>query len=251
MHQDRHGSLQILEGLLDIAHVVLRVQRALLSDLNPLMTPLPFLAAAVRHTRKPVPRSNYFYSLQEDMSVAITDSLNTYRDVRDGVCRYMFKMMYGSFGLGAFSTEVREKPPEPMPAFTASEREQMEAQYENGGFADAFVRMVLALKLQDGMIERRSVMLAAQLWSEDSRLADISAQKRKRIIREQARLLHFDPQRAIDALPSLLRKKNERKDALDMVRHVMLTSDQSNQLEGPVAEHIARVLELPLNSKPH
>lgn len=229
----------------------LRVQRALLSDLNPWLTPLPFLAAAVRHTRKPVPRSNYFYSLQEDMSVAISDSLNTYRDVRDGVCRYMFKMMYGSFGLGAFFNEVREKTPEPMPAFTASEREVMDAQYETGGFAEAFVRMVLALKLQDGMIERRSVMLAAQLWREDPRLVDISAQKRKRIIREQARLLYFDLQRAINALPSLISKKSERKDAFDMVRHVMLAADQSTQLEGPIAEQIARVMEIPLHSKPH
>lgn len=229
----------------------LRVQRALLSDLNPWLAPLPFMAAVVKHTRKPVPKSNYFLALQEDMSVAITDSLNTYRDVRDGICRYMFKSMYGTFGLGAFFPEVREKTPEPMPTFTDLEREEMEAQYEMGGFPQAFVRMVLAIKQQDGMIERRTAMLADQLWREDARLMDVTPRRRKHIIREQARLLYFDKNRAIDALPQLLKKKTERKDAFDMLKHVMLVSNESGQLEGPVVEHMARVLDINLAEKLH
>jgi hypothetical protein len=50
--------------------------------------------------------------------------------------------------------------------------------------------------------------------------------------------------RAIDALPRLLKKKSERKDAFEMLKHVMLASDESGQLEGPVVERMARVLDL-------
>ena len=73
----------------------LRMQRWMLSDINPCMWPLQPMAQAVRKFRKPPMQDNPWYEFEGLISEGIAASLNLYRDLRDATYETIFYQIYG------------------------------------------------------------------------------------------------------------------------------------------------------------
>ena len=86
----------------------LRVQRWALSDLNPLLWPLPALASAVKAGRRPAPPDNPYRQAEKAVSDVITAGLDLYRDLRDAAMEALFFQIYG--GLLAAGRGGRRRP---------------------------------------------------------------------------------------------------------------------------------------------
>ena len=80
----------------------LRVRQYVLSDLNPFLLTLPFLAAVAREDRRPASEDNIFVQYERRFSTMIVSALNFYRDVRDCCVEQAVRSVYGPTGLGAF-----------------------------------------------------------------------------------------------------------------------------------------------------
>ena len=73
-----------------------RMQRWMLSDLNPMMAPVKAMAASVRANRRPAPPDNPFSRVERAASKQIEEALDQYRDTRDELTERVFKAIYES-----------------------------------------------------------------------------------------------------------------------------------------------------------
>jgi hypothetical protein len=223
----------------------LRLQRSLFSDRNPFMAPLTWLAPAVREARRPAAETNVFVRLERELSESVVVSLDTYRDVRDKVGQMVFRSVYGPAGLGAFF------PPEPTTMRGANERQAQAwesrrrallQRMDKGGLSEAVIRIVLAGMVQEGTVERRSGLIARQLWDEHPELGRLAPVERKAKIREQALLLHLDYERAIETLAQLLPTSVERRKAIDLAKAVLMVEQGDPITSSPLASKLREVL---------
>src|SRR5512139_3392178 len=121
-----------------------RLQRYLLSDLNPAMWPVKMLAEMVRAQRRPASPDNPFVQAERQMSDSIEKSLDTYRDLRDAWSERLFKAIYESPWLAAMVGLTGTTDPRQAPKPAAKLREELkrlkvselEAQIEQGTLLD-------------------------------------------------------------------------------------------------------------------
>ena len=93
----------------------LRVSRYFFSDLNPWMWPFQFWADQIRENRAddiPASQDNIFLGWEKTMSTMIVDSLNTFRDIRDGWGELVFKTIYENPWMNLMSGFFTEAAPD-------------------------------------------------------------------------------------------------------------------------------------------
>ena len=201
----------------------LRVQRYLLSDLNPWMIPVKAGAAAINNgnRRKPAPGGNPFVLWEKMVSDMIVNGLNRLRDARDAAYEQLFKTLYESPGMRMLAKFIaiegpqNEKQLEELRRLDAARwRRHMDA----GEFADAMVRIFLAVGFADQVAGRRGYAAIREVLAQSRRMQAIFAEDLRQIIREQSRILQTDTDLAIDALPRILTDPREREEARTMLR---------------------------------
>jgi hypothetical protein len=192
----------------------LRVPYEWWSDRNPLASGVAHLAGNVKQERKSVAADNPFWQMQTVMSNAIETSLNYYRDMRDAAVEQMFETIYGAPWLQAMAglpaplgneeTAAVTQPgaAEERDASVAAEHERLRAAMTAGGLAEASMRALLFVRRTHGEADERRFNLARAMLGT---LSDRGILAFKEVVREQAKLLRFDSNAAIDALPALLK----------------------------------------------
>jgi hypothetical protein len=98
--------------------------------------------------------------------------------------------------------------------------EAIKTREEQGGFAEAVLRIMLAVAQAEQMFDARGFRLAQRIKQEDATLRHIPREHLKAAAREQAFMLRFDRDRALAALASMLPTEGERRKALDIVRRI-------------------------------
>jgi hypothetical protein len=212
----------------------LRLQHLALSDLNPAAPWLRQAAEQARDQRVAVAADNPWLAWEHLGSAWITQALNTLGGLRDQASAQWVTQAYGPQGLGALL------PPqvagESMTASAhagrdeAALRRQALARVGQGGFAEAVCRIVLAGLAHRGVVERRSLRLGQllarahgevtnHLGLADAALRDMDWQ---RLIDEQALIVAFAGEAALDALPRLLPTKAARERALALAAAVLM-----------------------------
>lgn len=225
----------------------LRLQHYLFSDLNPFMASIANMANRVRSYRKPAPNDNYFLALEKDISQCIEETLNAYRDIRDNATRDFVRAFYGPFGLGAiFPPEQAEKTEaeikETIKAQLKAKKAQMENRFEEGGFVEAVVRMLVAGIKKRGAAERRSFLIAEELRKQNGDLPWPTRSEFKKLLREQTLIFSLDPERAIEALPKLLPTKEERIKAVALVGKVLMAEPELADPKSQLARRVKEIL---------
>ncbi len=222
-----------------------RVQHYIFSDRNPFMMGVKMMAEMARANRQPVSRNNPFLRQEKQTSETIINTLNSYRDARDDSYRVIYNAIYGPLGLGAFfptRTETR-KPQRDEREIRAMFANLIDTMAE-GGFAVGFARVLMHLSRADRDVEPRAFILLAQAVEQNDKLREVGAEKMRQFTHDQFVLLRIAEEDALKALPQLLPTQEERREAYDLAKHIILFEDQPNKAEVEVMKHLEEILEL-------
>jgi hypothetical protein len=230
----------------------LRLERFAISDMNPMMGPLQVMAHAVRENRRPVAADNAFVTTEQAVSQQIEKSLDLYRDMRDRTQELLFKAIYNSpliealAGLRAPYADA-SKPrarDEHAEQLLAAKIEAIRTREEQGGFAEAVLRIMLAAAQAEHMFDARGFRLAQRIKQEHPVLRELSREWVRAAAKEQAFMLRFDQERALAALPRLLPTEEERREALAIVRQIGYADGEITPESEAMLEKIERILGL-------
>ncbi|MEW5722245.1 MAG: DUF3141 domain-containing protein [Thermodesulfobacteriota bacterium] len=232
----------------------LRSQRYMVSDLNPWLWPVKHLAPLVKKNRRPVKEDNLFWKLQQNMSDNMVEWLDFYRDVRDQYVEDAFKAVYSSPWLKALFPGRRRAAPDPAAqAAEQKAREEEEqadrarwlAAADQGGFMEGLVRIMLAAANADHVLDRREFLAAEAAVREHPAFHQIEPEAFKEMVKDQARILQTDEDRALAALRMLLPRPEDRAAALEIAERIVRADEELSPEEAVVLARIKEVLERP------
>jgi tellurite resistance protein len=206
----------------------LRLQRFMISDMNPMMGALQVMAHAARENRRSVAADNSFVKAEQAVSKQIEQSLDLYRDMRDRNQELLFKAIYNSplvealAGLRApyaDATKPRARD-EHAERLLAAKVEAIRTREEQGGFAEAVLRILLAVAQAERMFDARGARLARRIKEEHPVLRQLTREQVRAIAKEEAFMLRFDEDSALAALPKMLPNPDQRREAVEIVRRI-------------------------------
>ncbi|MDJ0808931.1 MAG: DUF3141 domain-containing protein [Desulfobacterales bacterium] len=200
----------------------LRVQRYMLSDLNPWMIPIRAWADVIKNNdrRQPVGEDNIYRIWEKRMSDTIVDGLNLYRDMRDAACELMFQTIYESPWMKMLSDFVGPVAPrndQELEEMRRRDAERWRRHMTTGEFEDAVVRIFLAIGFSDQVVRRKGYKVIGRLFADNPRMRALDLDDLQQIVREQSRIVQTDVDQAIEHLPRLLPRGKDRREALAMI----------------------------------
>lgn len=187
----------------------------------------------VKEHRSPVPPDNVFWQLQSMTSDWIEKWLDGYRDVRDKWQEDLFHAIYGSpilqamVGLSGSEGEARIKPGEDAlhRELVARRIDELRRSMDVGGPLEATVRALVYVRLPGGAVDERAFVFLQKLKDEAGRGLDLATFKA--LLREQFFMLLVDEERAVEAIPRMLRKDPDRAHELRSVLQRLLKATGS------------------------
>lgn len=226
----------------------LRMQRYLLSDLNPWMIPVKTWAGAIKKNgwRRPVADDHRLRQSEDRFSEAVIDTIERWCALRDRMSEVFFRAIYESPWMKWFypldSTEAHEAEIQ-LEALRRQDADHWRKAMDQGGFAEAVIRMILALMLADRDVARKGYQLAGRLFQTEPRLKRIERAQLKSIILYQARILQTDTNLAIETLPALLPTPEDRRQAMELLNAAIQDAGRPlNPQEQTVLKRIGAVL---------
>jgi tellurite resistance protein len=228
----------------------LRLERLMISDMNPMLWPLQVMAHAVREDRRPAATDNSLVKTQQAISQQIEKSLDQYRDMRDRYQELLFKTIYNSplvealAGVRAPHADAR-KPrarDEHAEQLLAARIAAIKTREEQGGFPEAVLRIMLAVAGAEHMFDARGFRLAQRIKQEDPLLRRIPREQMRAAAKEEAFMLRFDQERALAALPLMLPTEKERREAVEIVRRIGYADGEITPESETMLEKIERIL---------
>jgi tellurite resistance protein len=199
----------------------LRFQRYIFSDLNPAVRPVKALADMVRKTRRPVRTENPLVDLEKQVNKVIVDTLNLYRDTRDRHQETLFRSIYGREILHQAFVEGRREicaAGEGLPASCVPE--EIEKAFESGGQAEGLIRVMMAVTMADRIFDRAEYAYAEKVALSHPIFSEIRPAVFKDMVKQQAMVLQADEKRALKALGRLIKKPEDRREALALGRQI-------------------------------
>ncbi|MCI4663402.1 MAG: DUF3141 domain-containing protein [Neomegalonema sp.] len=200
----------------------LRMQRALMSSHNPMLSPLPRLAAAIETQPRRAAPDNPFLAAEKLWADVIEQSLDFARDIRDAWYEWLFFATWSTPWARAFGRthQLRRTLKNDVELKNLPEVQAALRNMRRGGFAEAVIRMLILLAESRGNVRRDRLERSARILTQDEPFRSMTADERKLLIQEQTMIVHFEPEHAIESLPALLPRKKERELACKVVRYV-------------------------------
>jgi tellurite resistance protein len=226
----------------------LRTQRYLLSDQNPMLWPYKYMAPFVKENRHSVKDDNIFMQWEKKMSDAIITSLNGYRDYRDNFIGSTFRFIYENPWMETLFPE-EQKGDEGVvdrvdPLQEKIEKELWAKAMVQGGFEAAVIRIVLAVSGADHSIDQREFLVTREIIEKNEKLSKLKPKELKQLTKEQAALVSYDLDEAINTLPKLITKKVERQEALEVAHAIAAADLEIDEKEKEVLDKICNALNL-------
>jgi pimeloyl-ACP methyl ester carboxylesterase len=224
-----------------------RVQRRALGSANPSMVMVKDAARKIESRRKPADPANPFLALERLWAEGIVQSFDFWRDLRDAAYEMSFFGLYGSPWMQRIgeSQAFERKRLDPKDLAHLPEVEAILLGLDRGGFEVAVIRMLILLADSRGTVRRDRLERSAQVLSKDEPFASLGAEKRAALIREQAIVVEFAGERAIEALPALLTTPAEREKALKVVEYIAGSLEEMEPQTLRMLQNMRAVLGLP------
>ncbi|MGH7122081.1 MAG: DUF3141 domain-containing protein [Acetobacteraceae bacterium] len=207
-----------------------RLQFAMFSDHNPLMSPVKPMAEAVRAARQPVAPDNPFLALERTMSSAIESWLEICGNIRDTVSEAIFLAAYGSpllqamVGLGPQIAPAHQRIERDLARELAAARlrSELEQRFEAGGIREATIRALIYVRIPEGQIDERGFAALQAIRAARPAAERVSMAEWKTIFRDQYLLVLLDEKRAASTIPKLLpANQDERRTALEILHRAL------------------------------
>jgi len=227
-----------------------RLQRYLLSDLNPAMWTVKTLAQLVRAQRQPAAADNPFVQAEHQVSDAIERSLDQYRDTRDARQERLFQAIYESPWLAALVGLTGKTDPQraPKPAKKLREElkrlklQELQSQLEAGSVLDAWIRVQLYQGFEEQVFDERPFRLVQQLIEKLPEAERPTIDQLKAAVKRQMFTLLLDEERAVNALPRLLPEMQQRRQVLKFAR--LIATARAGQLSAAQERRFQRLEEI-------
>lgn len=225
----------------------LRLQRELLSSMNPFLSALPGWAEKTRAEREPVAQDNPFVELERVNAAMIEQSMDLFRDLRDTMYENLFYSIWGSPYMRWFG---RSK----QPGRTLKNADELRSlppvqaalmHIEEGGFREAVVRMLILLAESRGNVRRDRLERSSRVLTQDEPFRSLTPDERSFMLQEQTLIVEFAPERALSSLPKLLKTKEERELACKVVRYIPGDIDEMTPHTLETLQSFHKVLGLP------
>jgi hypothetical protein len=203
----------------------LRLSYTMFADRNPCMTGIHSLAAQVSAGRKPIAADNPFLAVQKLTSDHVVASLDSYRVARDQMSERMFFGFYGSPAVQALvglneDSIVRPAPDTPPEKLAVQHGRTVayRAELTTGGFSEALTRTVLYVTASEQRFDQRC---ALALNVARRHLMHLSLAAFKVMVRDQFFVLQLEPERAVEALRSMVPEADARKTLLEELETIV------------------------------
>lgn len=224
----------------------LRFQRWAFSDLNPWLWWLKPAAEAVKSQRMPVSPDRPIRKFEQMGSDLVSASLNFYRDIRDAIGEAMFFSIYGNMFLlylaDKYKEKEREAPQRVEPRELPFVKDALSA-IDQGGYPEALARAGAFLEWPGKPIPLSRMELKKELISEyHDILPEVSADQMRRIRGEQEIIVRYEPEKALETLPYLLRDMSDRERFLTFLGRLL--SDKRVYAEGITPEQRAMLARI-------
>ena len=203
----------------------MRFQRWAFSDQNPWLWWLKPTAEVIKEHRQPAGPDQPFRKAEKMVSGLVSASFNFYRDVRDALSEAIFFQVYGDL----FALYLEDRP-----GVQARELPKIQDLRElpfvkaaltsiaEGGYPEALARMGSLLARRGHPIPLSQVELMKEMIEDyKDLLPDIPRDQVRRIRGEQEIIIRYEPGKALETLPQLLRDPADRARLVTLVDHVL------------------------------
>ena len=215
----------------------LRVQRWVLSGVNPWLRWLEPAAKVIRQQRRAVNADQTLRQLERRGSDLLSASLDYYRDIRDALSEAFFFGLYGSM----FSAYLVDKPHEVAAGKDGKQAtfvKEALAAISTGGYPEAVARAGALLARRGEPLPLSRLQLKKDLLADYKEyLPDLPSETSRRIRGEQDIIVTYEREAAIRALPELLSSSEDRERFLTLLDR--LPSDPRVQADGVTQEQAA------------
>src|SRR5689334_1554375 len=189
----------------------LRFQRWAISDFNPWLWWLGPTADLVKQQRQALPPDHPLRKTEKAMAELTSASLDYYRAIRDAVSEAAFFQTYGNlFSLYlADKTEAQAQPQEQDPRELPFVKDAL-ASIDQGGYAEAIARVAFLLSRKGEPLPLSQLQLKQELIGEyQDLLPALNTDQARRIRGEQEIIVRYEPEQAVETLPSLLPERSD------------------------------------------
>jgi len=235
-----------------------RAERWALSNLNPWMFWVQALAENVRANRRAVAPGNPFSKAEREVSHRIESSLDQVRDARDDLVERAFKAIYEApwlaAAVGLAPDALGKRGPDTATwehdELKRLKRLEVESQFESGSLLDAWARMLLYARREENVVDERPYNMMRRLIDamEPERRPTLAAVKAA--IKRQAFVIALDEERAIAALPALIRETQQRRSGFEALRKVAGARGRPSTQQEQRLQRISGILSLDAPAKP-
>jgi len=224
-----------------------RLRFAWFSDENPFMASIKSMAETVRAHREPVSRNNPLLAAETAMSSLISSWLDSYRIARDAMTEAAFLSTYGSpllqalVGLDGAGEGDRRHVEHDLARekATAASRAALEGSFEKGGLAEAAARALAYVRASTPGVDERGFDMLKAVRAAHPAEERLHLEELKKLIREQYLVVRLDEDRAIRAIPLLLKDiTDERQAAFDIVQRIARAKGELSEEENRRLNHV-------------
>jgi len=224
-----------------------RLQRSLISDLNPWIRPVEAMAAEARANRREAAPDNPFLAFEQHWAGLVEESWNLFRDWRDAAVETLFYSAYTTPLARVLAEGVRPRMSESASEDLHSIPDVSRAldSIMLGGYPNALVRMLILLAHSRHEVRRDRLERSNEVLSTHAPFDTLPEVVRNRMIRQQTLIVEFEPELALKTLPHLVPDAEGRERALAEVLYVLGAPEEMSEETAKMLDRIRQVLSPP------
>jgi Protein of unknown function (DUF3141) len=204
----------------------LRVQRWMLSDLNPWLLPFALAAPLVRANRQACSADNPFRTLEREVAGAVERSFEAVAEARDNAAERTFNALYATPLARAAAGLAGAPGQQPLGAdpvrreLARREARDLVAGADKGTLRDGIVRILLLLLNDAGVVDEQTYRAVLAARDELPPRHRATPAEMREIARRQALLLRADRDAAVRSLAAIFASPKDRAIAEEVLRKV-------------------------------
>ncbi|MFV0438257.1 MAG: DUF3141 domain-containing protein [Desulfopila sp.] len=225
----------------------MRVQRRVFSDQNPAMAPVKMLAERTRAYRKAAADDNPYRRMERFGASLVTQWWDSVRDWQNAMIEWNFHLFWDTPAIKSFGERldhtVSSAPREDMRTLT-SVQDALD-RIEQGGFAEGLIRMLIFLAHSRKEVRRSRLERSNEMLLRTEPFASMDPSRRTNMIHLQTLVVGYEPEQAMQSLPTLIAEPIERRIALDLCFEIAGPVEEMSMDTIEMMNRLALVLQQP------